>query len=392
MLNFDFQCKTEIIFGKDTEQRVGSETARFSDSILLVYGGGSIKKTGLYDRVVKSLNDSSIVFTELSGVRPNPELGLVKEGIRICREKNIGFVLAVGGGSAIDTAKAIAMGFYHEGDPWDFYSGKAQPEKALPIGTILTISAAGSETSQSSVITKEDGLIKKGFNSNLSRPAFSIMNPELTYTLPPHQTFSGIADMMSHLHERFFTNVEDNDLTDALFTAVLKTIIKNALVLVDKPEDYNARAQVMLSGSFAHNDLTGMGRIGDFATHRVEHELSALYGVTHGAGIAVITIAWMKYVYEKKLPLFVYYAENVWDVPDDFGSDKEIAFEGISRLKAFFRKIGVPVNLKELGLPENASESFELMAEKCSGAVPQGNLVKIYKNDALEILKIADKE
>ena len=304
MIDFDFQCKTEIIFGRDTEKRAGSESARFGSRVLLVYGGGSIKETGLYKTVTESLLAEKLFFTELSGVKPNPVLLDVKKGIEICRKEKIDFILAVGGGSVIDTAKAVSIGYYYEGDVWDFFSGKAVAQKALPIGVILTISAAGSETSQSAVITKEDGLIKSGLNSNLYRPAFAIMNPELTYTLPKYQTASGIADMMSHAQERYFTDVEDNDLTDLLTEAVLRTIIKSALVLKDNPADYNARAQIMLSGSLAHNDLLSMGKIGDFGTHRVEHELSALYGVTHGAGIAVITLAWMRYVCRKKPALF----------------------------------------------------------------------------------------
>lgn len=390
MIDFDFQCKTEIIFGRDTEKRAGSESARFGSRVLLVYGGGSIKETGLYKTVTESLLAEKLFFTELSGVKPNPVLLDVKKGIEICRKEKIDFILAVGGGSVIDTAKAVSIGYYYEGDVWDFFSGKAVAQKALPIGVILTISAAGSETSQSAVITKEDGLIKSGLNSNLYRPAFAIMNPELTYTLPQYQTASGIADMMSHAQERYFTDVEDNDLTDLLTEAVLRTIIKSALVLKDNPADYNARAQIMLSGSLAHNDLLSMGKIGDFGTHRVEHELSALYGVTHGAGIAVITLAWMRYVCRKKPALFARYARNVWDVPAGFGDDVETALEGVNRLENFFKAIGLPVRLSELGVPEDIS-SYELMAERCTAKGPQGKFFKIFKEDAVEIYKIAQR-
>ncbi len=390
MIDFDFQCKTEVIFGKDTEKRAGRESARFGSRVLLVYGGGSIKKTGLYKTVTESLMAEKLFFTELSGVKPNPLLVDVKKGIEICRNEKIDFILAVGGGSVIDTAKAISIGYYYEGDVWDFFSGKAVAQKALPIGVILTISAAGSETSQSAVITKEDGLIKNGLNSNLYRPAFAIMNPELTYTLPQYQTASGIADMMSHAQERYFTDVEDNDLTDLLTEAVLKTIIKNALVLKDNPADYNARAQIMLSGSLAHNDLLSMGKIGDFGTHRVEHELSALYGVTHGAGIAVITLAWMRYVCRKKPALFARYARNVWDVPSGFGDEVETALEGVKRLEKFFVTIGLPVRLSELGVPEDISR-YELMADRCTAKGPQGKFYHIFKDDAVEIYKIAQK-
>ncbi|MDX9800482.1 MAG: iron-containing alcohol dehydrogenase [Spirochaetia bacterium] len=390
MINFDFQCKTEVIFGKDTEKRAGAESARFGSRVLLVYGGGSIKRTGLYNTVVESLKGEKLYFTELSGIKPNPVLLDVKKGIEICRKEKIDFILAVGGGSVIDTAKAISIGFYYDGDVWDFFAGKAVAKKALPIGVILTISAAGSETSQSAVITKEEGLVKKGLNSNLYRPSFAIMNPELTYTLPQYQTASGIADMMSHAHERYFTDVKDNDLTDLLTEATLRAIIKNALILKENPNDYNARAQIMLSGSIAHNDLLSMGKIGDFGTHRVEHELSALYGVTHGAGIAVITLAWMRYVCRKKPALFACYARNVWDVPEEFGDDVETALEGIKRLENFFKVIGLPVRLNELGVPEDISK-YELMAQRCVAPGPQGQFFKIHKDDAVEIYKIAQR-
>ena len=389
MLDFDFQCKTELIVGKNSEERVGSEVAKYSRNILLVYGGGSIKKSGLYGTVVQSLEKENIFITELSGIKSNPELGLVRKGVEICREKGIDFILAVGGGSVIDTAKVIAMAFYHNGDAWDIHSGKFSPQRALPVGTVLTIAAAGSEASQSSVVTNENGLIKKGFNCELSRPVFSILNPEITYTLPDDLTFSGVADMMSHVHERYFTDEQNNDLTDALAEAVLSTIIKNAKKLKVEPEDYNARAQIMLCGTFAHNDLVGMGRIGDYATHKIEHELSALYGINHGKGIAVITIAWMLYVYQRRVNIFVRYATRVWNVPSDFGTPEEIALEGIRRLKSFFQEVGLPVSLDDLDLPDGYTKDFDLLAEKCSGKIPVGNMIKIEKQDVINILKLA---
>ena len=388
MLDFDFQCKTEIIFGKDTEKRVGREAARFGSRVLLLYGGGSIKKSGLYGRVVKSLEEAGLYFAELSGVKPNPELSKVNEAVELCRKEKLDFILAVGGGSVIDTAKAASIVYWHDGDVWDFFAGKARAEKALPIGVVLTIAAAGSETSQSSVITKEDGKIKKGLNSNLYRPAFAIMNPELTYTLPQYQTMSGIADMMSHSHERYFTDVKDNDLTDELNEGALRAIIKNALVLKDNPNDYNARAQVMLASTMVHNDMFGMGRIGDFATHRLEHELSALYGVTHGAGIAVMTLAWMRYVCPKKPALFARYAQKVWGVPESFGSETERGLEGARRLENFYREISLPVTLSGLGVPDDECAIGE-MARRCTAPGPQGQFYKVYMEDAIEIYKIA---
>ncbi len=368
MLDFDFQCKTEIIFGKDTEKRAGREAARFGSRVLLLYGGGSIKKSGLYGRVVKSLEEAGLYFAELSGVKPNPELSKVNEAVELCRKEKLDFILAVGGGSVIDTAKAASIGFWYDGDVWDFFAGKARAEKALPIGVVLTIAAAGSETSQSSVITKEDGKIKKG--------------------LPQYQTMSGIADMMSHSHERYFTDVKDNDLTDELNEGALRAIIRNALVLKDNPKDYNARAQVMLASTMVHNDMFGMGRIGDFATHRLEHELSALYGVTHGAGIAVMTLAWMRYVCPKKPALFARYAQKVWDVPESFGSETERGLEGARRLENFYREISLPVTLSGLGVPDDECAIGE-MARRCTAPGPQGQFFKVYMEDAIEIYKIA---
>lgn len=393
MINFDFQCKTEIIFGKGTEHQVGKESKRFGTRVLLIYGGGNIKKTGLYNSVTNSLKEENLFFTELSGVEPNPLLSLVKKGIKLCRDEKIDFLLAVGGGSVIDTAKAISAGFYYDGDVWDFFQVKAIVEKTLPIGVISTIAAAGSETSKSAVITNADLVIKKGLNSDLYRPVFAIMNPELTYTLPLYQTMSGVADIMSHLQERYFTDATDNELSTLFTESALKVVIHNALIVKDNPADYNARAQLFLASTLGHNGMLAMGRIGDFGTHRVEHELSALFGVTHGAGIAVITLAWMKYVIEKKdpqkvHPLFVRYAKNIWDVPSDFGNDKEIALEGVSRLEKFFKSVSIPVDLASLNVPTD-EKTFNLMAEKCTAIGPQGQFYKIYKDDAIEIYRIA---
>ncbi len=388
VLNFEFQCKTELIFGKKAELKVGDEVKKYSKNILLVYGGGSIKKTGLYEKIINSLHKQNIKITELSGIKSNPELGLVRTGIGLCRKNSIDFILAVGGGSAIDTAKAIAMGFYYDGDVWDIYSGKYIPVSSLPIATVLTIAAAGSEASQSSVITNENGLIKKGFNCNLSRPVFSILNPELTFSLPDDLTFSGIADMMSHVHERFFSE-ETNDISDMMAFAILRTIIKNAKMLKENRKSYDSQAQIMLAGTFAHNDLVGIGRVGDYATHKIEQELSALYGVNHAKGIAVMTLAWMDYVYKKRLDHFVKYAINVWDVSKDFGTKEEIAKEGIAILRKFFIFLGLPLLLNELNLPNNYHEDFDKIAERCTGKSTVGNLVKLNKNDVLNILSIA---
>jgi alcohol dehydrogenase YqhD (iron-dependent ADH family) len=385
--NFKFQNSTAIIFGKHTHLEVGAETAKYSKRVLLHYGSGSIKKTGLYDTVVRSLTEAGVSYVELSGVLPNPRLSLVEEGIRICREQDIHFILAVGGGSVIDSAKAIAVGVEYEGDVWDFFTGKAQAQAAIPIGVVLTIAAAGSEASDSSVITNEDGWHKRGMGADCIRPAFSILNPELTNTLTPFQTMVGIADIMSHVMERYFTTNRNNDFTDRLCEATLKTVINNARIILREPSQYEARAEIMWAGTVAHNNLLGTGRIGDWASHNIEHELSGIYDVPHGAGLAVIFPAWMKYVYKVNVERFVQFAVRVWDVDLGFESPEAIALEGIRRLEGFFHDMGLPIRLDDLGVPSD--EHFDEMAGKAVAYGPLGNFKKIHKDDILHILKLA---
>jgi alcohol dehydrogenase YqhD (iron-dependent ADH family) len=388
MENFTFHNPTKIIFGKGTENNVGAELKKYADRVLLCYGGGSIKKSGLYDRVINSLKENGIYHTELSGVKPNPRLSLVQEGIELCRTNNIKFILAVGGGSAIDTAKAIAVGVPYEGNVWDFYDGKAVVKTALPVGTILTIPAAGSEASNSSVITNEDGWFKKGLTTQYIMPVFSILNPELTYTLPAYQTACGAADMMAHIMERYFTNVKNVDLTDRLCEATLRTIINNVPVAISNPEDYDSRAEVMWAGTVAHNNSLDPGRIGDWASHGIEHELSALYDIAHGAGLSIIFPAWMKYVYKHDMERFVQFAVRVWDVDLSFTSPEAIALEGINRMIEFFKKIGLPVTLKDAGITE---DKYAEMADKCTnfGKWTVGNFVKLNREDIVNIYKLA---
>lgn len=386
MENFVFQNTTKIIFGKGTENNVGNEIKGLGKNILLHYGGGSIKKTGLYDRVVKSLREAGINFIELGGVQPNPRLSLVYEGIELCRKNNIDFILAVGGGSVIDSAKAIAAGVPYEGDVWDFYTRKAVVKEALPIGVVLTIAAAGSESSPGSVITKEEGNLKRDCLSDLLRPKFAILNPELTYTLPAYQTACGAADIMAHAMERYFTHTEDVDFTDRMLEAVLKTIIKHTPMALKEPENYGARAQIMWAGTVAHGDLLGTGRVQDWASHNIEHELSGHYDVAHGAGLAVVFPAWMKYVYKENLARFGQYAVRVWDIEADFFDLEGLALEGIKRTEEFFKSIGLPVTLGELGIPD---DKLELMAEMCTEGGPLGNFKKLYKEDVLNIFKLA---
>lgn len=388
MDNFTFHNPTKIIFGKATENKVGAEVKRYSQKVLLCYGGGSIKRTGLYDRVINSLKENNIEYFEISGVKPNPRLSLVKEGIKLCREKNINFILAVGGGSVIDTAKAIAVGVPYEGDVWDFYVGKARVKAALPVGTILTIPAAGSEASNSSVITNEEGWYKKGLTTDYIYPVFSILNPELTYTLPAYQTACGAADMMAHIMERYFTNTDNVELTDRLCEATLKTIINNVPKAIEDPEDYNSRAEIMWSATIAHNNLLNTGRIGDWASHAIEHELSAIYDIPHGAGLSIIFPAWMKYVYSHDINRFLKFSARVWDVDFHFSSPEEIALEGINRMMNFFKSIGLPVTLREAGISD---DKFEEMAGKCTnfGQHTVGNFVKLTRDDIINIYKLA---
>lgn len=388
MNNFMFQSPTKFIFGRDTENQIGAEVKKFSSKILLHYGGGSIKKSGLYDRAVKSLKEAGVDFVELGGVKPNPRLSLVREGIEICRKNNVDFILAVGGGSVIDSAKAIALGTVYDGDVWDFYTGKAVPEKALSLGVILTIPAAGSEGSPGSVITNEEGWYKRAVNDDILRSKVTIENPELTFTLPPYQTACGAADIMAHIMERYFTNVKNVDFTDRLCEAGLKTIIKNVPIALKEPENYDARAEIMWTSTIAHNNLFDTGRIGDWASHDIEHEISGIYDVAHGAGLATIFPAWMKYTYKHDVNRFVQFATRVWNIEPDFNNPEKTALEGIAALENFFKSIGLPTSFKELNVPFDRAEE---MAAKATENGSVGQFVKLYKEDVYNIYKLADK-
>jgi alcohol dehydrogenase len=386
MKNFTFKNDTRIIFGKDTEGQVGKEAAKYGKKVLLHYGGGSIKKYGLYDRVLKSLKDEGLEVIELGGVMPNPRLSLAREGIDICRREKIDSILAVGGGSAIDSAKTISLGVPYSGDVWDFYAGIATPEKVLPVGVVLTIPASGSESSSGAVITNEDGMYKKGFSSELMRPKFAILNPEISFTLPPYQTACGCADMMAHVMERYFTNVRDVELTDRLCEATLKTVINNALKVLEEPENYAARAEIMWAGTIAHNDLLDTGRIGDWASHDIEMEISAIYDLAHGAGLAIVFPAWIEYVYKNDINRFVRFAVKVWDVEYDFNDVEKTVKEGIKRLRNFFSEIGLPTTLEEAGIPY---DRFKEMARKCREWGPVGKFVELDVDDIIKILEMA---
>lgn len=364
MLNFEFYSPTKFIFGKDAQNAVGKELSQAGyKRVLLHYGQGSAVRSGLIEQVKKSLDQSGIACFELGGVQPNPIDILVYEGVEIARKENIDFILAVGGGSVVDSAKAISVGALYEGDFWDFYAGKTTPMKAIPLGVVLTIPAAGSEGSNSSVITKTDGMLKRGMGAPVLRPTISFMNPELTYTLPAYQTACGVVDMMAHVFERYCSNVTGSDLTDHLCEAVLKTVIKEAPIALREPTNYDARANIMWSGTMAHNDLVGLGREGDWSSHQLEHELSALYGVAHGAGLAVMLPAWMLYQYKHNVPLFAQLAVRVWNCEMDYQHPETTALAGIAAMKQFFHDIGMPTSFEELGAKE---EDIPVLVEKCA--------------------------
>ncbi|HHU50649.1 MAG TPA: iron-containing alcohol dehydrogenase [Firmicutes bacterium] len=386
MENFVFQNPTKIIFGRDTERQVGMEVKQYTDRVLLHYGGGSIKKSGLYDRVVASLKEAGVDFVELSGVQPNPRIGLIREGVELCRKHGIRFILAVGGGSVIDSAKGIAVGVPYEGDVWDFYLQKAVVKQALPVGVVLTIPAAGSETSPASVVTNEEGALKRDIGTDLIRPKFAILNPELTFTLPPYQTACGAADIMAHVMERYFTRVKETDLTDRLCESTLRTVIKYTPLALQNPTDYAARAELMWASTVAHSDLLGTGRIGDWASHMIEHELSGIYDVAHGAGLAVVFPAWMQYVYQEDVRVFAKFATRVWGVEPDFADLESTALAGIERVKDFFRSIGLPVTLTELKI---GTDRLEEMAAKCTERGPVGNFKRLDREDVHRIYRLA---
>ncbi|NLY47800.1 MAG: iron-containing alcohol dehydrogenase [Clostridiales bacterium] len=388
MNNFTFYSPTFFVFGKNTENEAGKYVKRFGGSkVLIHYGKGSVVRSSLLDRVKKSLNNEGVEYVELGGVMPNPRSGLVYEGIELCRQEKVDFILALGGGSAIDSAKAIAAGVKYNGDFWDFFEGKPI-EEALPVGTVLTIAAAGSEGSGDTVITKEEGMLKRGAGSDVLRPVFSILNPELTQTLPAYQTACGATDIMAHVFERYFTNTKEVEITDRLCEAVLLTMIKEVPRAIAEPDNYDARANIMWAGMVAHNNLLGVGRDQDWSSHAIEHELSALYDVAHGAGLAVVFPAWMTYVMKHDINRFAQIAVRVWGCEMNFANPEETAKEGIKRFKEFLRSIGMPVTFKELGARE---EDIPLMVEKLglgeNGTL--GSFVPLKSKDVEQIYRLA---
>ncbi len=386
MENFTFYSPTYFVFGKGEENNTGQYVKRFGGKkILIHYGGGSVVRSGLMDRVKASLKQEGIGFIELGGARPNPRSGLVYEGIDICRKESIDFVLAVGGGSAIDSAKAIAAGAVYDGDFWDFFQGKPVT-KALPVATILTISAAGSEGSPDTVITNENGMFKRGARGEALSPVFSILNPALTQTLPPFQTACGITDIMAHLFERYFTTTKEVEVTDRMIEALLLTMIHEGPRAMEDTNNYQARANIMWAGMMAHNNSCGVGRVQDWASHDIEHELSAIYDCAHGAGLAVVIPAWMTYVYKHDVARFAQFAVRVWGCQMDFANPENTAKAGIAALKRFFRSIGMPTNFEELGAKEEDIERMAHMA--CFGDGRGGTIGGFVKLDETDVANI----
>lgn len=388
MNNFVFYSPTEFVFGKDTEGQVGALSQKYgARKVMIVYGGGSAQRSGLLDRVKVSLDKAGLSWCELGGVQPNPTDGKVYQGIEQAKKENIDLLLAVGGGSVIDTAKAIAAGVPYSGDFWDFFEGKAKVEAALKVAVVLTIPAAGSEGSGNAVITKEATLQKLGIKvPGLLRPVFSIMNPELTYTLPPFQTACGAADMMAHIMERYFSNTPDVELTDRISEGVLKAIIEEAPKAMKNPQDYGARANLMWAGMVAHNDTCGVGREEDWSSHALEHEVSAVYGVAHGAGLSVIFPAWLTWMTTHNLPKLVQFAVRVWDVPAE-GNPEAVALEGIRRLRRFFSSLELPITFRELGIPKPDIDLLVNNLHRNKGEL-LGNYVKLTRQDTAEIYRL----
>ncbi|MBE6874630.1 MAG: iron-containing alcohol dehydrogenase [Ruminococcus albus] len=389
MNDFNFYSPTEFVFGRGRECETGRYVKKYGGSrVLIHFGGGSAVKSGLLDKVKKSLEEEGVAYFELGGVKPNPRDTLVYEGIELCRREGIDFILAVGGGSVIDSAKGIAAGVVYEGDFWDFYCGK-KVGKALPVGVVVTISAAGSEGSGDSVITKEEGMLKRATGSDALRPRFSVLDPELTMTLPAYQTACGATDIMAHVFERYFTNTKEVEITDRLCEAVLMTMLRETPRVIADPKNYDARANIMWAGMVAHNNIVGVGREQDWNSHGLEHELSGLYDCAHGAGLAVIMPAWMEFVCKHDVMRFCQMATRVFGVDMDFTDPEKTAREGIRRFRTFLHSIGMPINFAELGAKE---EDIPVLVEKLGvGDGRTGGFVHLSSEDAAEIYRISVK-
>lgn len=391
MNQFQFYSPTKVIFGRGVEEQVGKELAAWgATKVLIHYGGGSVVKSGLLGKVEQALKESGIAYVTLGGAKPNPRLSLVQEGIELCRKEKVDFILAVGGGSAIDSGKGIALGVPYEGDVWDFYCKKAEPQTALPHANIVTLAATGSETSESSVVTKEDGMLKRSCNCKWNRPKFTLMNPELLYTLPPYQTACGVVDIMMHTMERYFSQGGINEVTDRIAESLLRTVIQYGQVCMEDPQNYEARSEVMWAGSLSHNMLTGLGRKGDWASHQIEHELGGMYDVAHGAGLSAVWGSWARYVYKEDVMRFARFGVNVWGLNLNYESPEETALAAIECTEKYFRDLNMPITLKEL-LPNEkiTDEDIDQLAVKCTffNTRTIGNFKQLGKEDIVTILK-----
>jgi len=393
MQNFTFSQPTVCIFGREPEKALKEQLRkRGVKKVLFHYGAGSIKKNGVYDMVVSVLKDLDLEYIELDGVQPNPRVKLVREGIKICREKNIDFIMAVGGGSVIDSAKAIALGVPYDGDVWDMYVGKASPsdldQPLIPIGVVLTIPAAGSESSEGSVISNDDGQLKRPVGSDLFIPVFAILNPEYTFSLPSYQVACGCSDIMAHMFERYFTLEKNVDVTDRQLEANIRSMLHYSKLAQDFPNDYDIKAEVMWAGTIAHNDMLSCGRIGDWACHDMEHEFSAIYDIYHGEGLSIAFPAWMRYVWKEAPERFEQFFRRVFDVDYAMGETEKVINEGIRRLECYYKSLGLPVRLSEVKIGE---EKLREMADKCvkySGGTV-GNLKKLTADDVYNIYRLA---
>jgi len=390
MLNFELYTPTKVVFGKNTESQVG-DLIRENNAkkVLIHYGGESAKKSGLLDTVCESLKEASIDYVLLGGVVPNPRMSKVYEGVSLCQDEGVDFILAVGGGSVIDSAKAIGYGVVGGGDAWDFYDGTRPITGCLPIGCVLTIAAAGSEMSNSSVLTNEDGWLKRGTKSDFCRPMFAILNPELTYTLPKYQVACGCVDILMHTMERYF-NTATMELTDHLSEALLRTVIKNAKILLNRPQNYQANAEIMWASSVSHNGILGCGTDGgDWASHQIEHELGGMFDVAHGAGLAAVWGSWARYVYKENVERFAQFAANVFDIPCGSNLD-EAAIAGIEAMEKFYRLIEMPTSISDMDI-HLTDEQIDTLAYKCTFENNRtvGVIKKLHSDDLAEIYRMA---
>lgn len=394
MNNFVFNCSTRVIFGKGVENNVGEEIKSWGGTKVLVhYGSESARKNGLLDRVETSLKDAGLAYILLGGVVPNPLISLAREGVEICKKEKVDFLLAVGGGSVIDSIKAIGYGSKYDGDVWEIYDGKARTPitESLPIGSIVTIAAAGAETSSSSVLTNGDNQLKRGYKSEVCRPKFAMMNPELTYTLPAYQTSSGVVDIIAHTLERFFSPRAENQMSDLLAVAVLKNVISNGRLVQEKPNDYQIRSEILWAGSLSHNDITGLGYAGDWGTHQLEHELGGMFNVAHGAGLAAVWASWARYVYHTDIMRFVQYANTVWDIDINYNNYEETALAGIKATEDYFASIHMPTSISQLLGKEITDAQIDEMATKCVhfGKRTISSFQKLGKEDVVKIYNMA---